>query len=51
MRKILKAYTEELPSLPAYYRSNNSIYPKDLKGYEISGHNFTEFLEVEKWRY
>jgi peptide/nickel transport system substrate-binding protein len=51
MRKVLKAYSQELPALALYYRANNSVYPKDLKGYRISGHNFTEFLEIENWRY
>lgn len=51
MRKVLRLYTQDLPSLPAYYRSNNSVVPKDLKNYEMSGHNFTEFLQIEKWHY
>jgi peptide/nickel transport system substrate-binding protein len=51
MRKVLKVYTEDLPSLPAYYRSNNCVLPKGLKGYEMSGHNYSEFLQVEKWHY
>lgn len=51
MRKVLKIYSEELPSLPAYYRSNNCVIPKGLQGYEMSGHNFTEFLNVEKWHF
>lgn len=51
MRKVLRVYTEELPSLPAYYRSNNSVLPKGLKGYEMSGHVFSEFLQVEKWHF
>lgn len=51
MHKVLKIYTEDLPSIPAYYRSNNSIIPKGLKGYEMSGHLFSEFLQVEKWHY
>ena len=51
MHKVLKQYTEDLPSLPAYYRSNNCVIPKGLKGYQMSGHNYTEFLQVEKWHY
>jgi peptide/nickel transport system substrate-binding protein len=51
MRKVLRVYTEELPSLPAYYRSNNSVIPKGLKGYEMSGHIYSEFLQVEKWHF
>ncbi len=51
MRKVLRQYTEDLPSLPAYYRSNTCVIPKGLKGYEMSGHNFTEFLQVENWHF
>ncbi|QDK38626.1 peptide ABC transporter substrate-binding protein [Bdellovibrio sp. NC01] len=50
MKKVLKVYSEELPSLPAYYRSNNSVIPKKMKGYELSGHVFSEFLQIENWR-
>lgn len=51
MRKVLGAYTEDLPALPAYYRSNSCVIPKGLKGYEMSGHNFSEFLQVENWHF
>lgn len=51
MRKILKIYTDELPQLPSYYRSNTSIIPKGLKGYEMSGHNNSEYLQIENWHF
>ncbi|WP_413577816.1 peptide ABC transporter substrate-binding protein [Bdellovibrio sp. HCB290] len=51
MHKVLKAYTEELPQLPSYYRSNTSIIPKGLKGYEMSGHNNSEYLRIENWHF
>ncbi|UYL07477.1 peptide ABC transporter substrate-binding protein [Bdellovibrio sp. SKB1291214] len=51
MHKILKIYTEELPQLPSYYRSNTSIIPKGLKGYEMSGHNNSEYLQIENWHF
>jgi peptide/nickel transport system substrate-binding protein len=50
MKKVLKAYTEELPALPLYYRANTSVIPVGLKGYRLSGHNFSEYLEIENWR-
>jgi len=50
MKKVLKKYTEELPALPLYYRSNNAIIPKGLQNYQLSGHVFSEFLEIESWR-
>lgn len=51
MKNVLKAFSEELPILPLFFRGNNSVAPKDLKNYRISGHNFTEFLEIENWHY
>jgi peptide/nickel transport system substrate-binding protein len=51
MKKILKAYTDELPALPAYYRSNTSVIPKGLKNYKMSGHVYTEYLQIEKWTF
>lgn len=51
MKNVLKAYTAEVPAIPLFYRGNNSVSPKGLKNYRISGHNFTEFLEIENWRY
>ncbi|GIL16284.1 MAG: diguanylate phosphodiesterase [Oligoflexia bacterium] len=51
MRKVIRAYTEELPAIPLYYRPNNSVIPKGLKNYQMSGHVFSEYLEIEKWEY
>lgn len=51
MRKVLKAYTEDLPDIPGYYRSNVSVIPADLKNYNMSGHVYSEYLQIEKWRY
>jgi len=51
MKKIMKVYTEELPAMPMYYRSNNSVVPKGLKNYQVSGHNYSEFLKIEEWSF
>jgi peptide/nickel transport system substrate-binding protein len=51
MHKILHAYTEELPGIPAFYRANTSVIPKGLKNYKMSGHVFTEYLQIEKWTF
>ena len=51
MKNVLKAYTEEVPAIPLFYRGNNSVSPKGLRNYRISGHSFTEFLEIENWRF
>lgn len=51
VRKIMKAYTEELPALPLNYKSNNSVVPVGLKNYNMSGHVFSEYLAAEEWAF
>lgn len=51
MRKVLKAYSEEIPSLPLYFRLNNTVIPKGLKGVKPSGHVHTEYLDIENWTF
>lgn len=48
-KKIVKLYTDELPVMPLYYRMTNSVTPKDMKGYRVSGHLFYETLYAENW--
>lgn len=49
MKKVLRAYTEELPALPLFFRANSSVVPKGLKNYRMSPHAHSEYLEVENW--
>lgn len=49
VHEILKYYTEEVPVLPLYYRSDVAVLPNQLKGYRLTGHQFPETNEVEKW--
>lgn len=46
---ILKAYTDEVPVLPLYYRSDVAVIPSQMKGYKLTGHQFPETSEIEKW--
>lgn len=46
---VLKAYTEEVPVLPLYYRSDVAVIPAQMKGYKLTGHQFPETSEVEHW--
>lgn len=46
---ILKAYTDEVPVLPLYYRSDVAVIPAQMKGYKLTGHQFPETSEIEKW--
>jgi peptide/nickel transport system substrate-binding protein len=49
MQKVLKAYTDEVPVIPVYYKANNSVIPSGMKNFRQSGHIFTEYLEIENW--
>lgn len=49
MHEILKYYTDEVPVLPLYYRSVMAVIPSHLKGFRLTGHQFPETNEVEKW--
>jgi peptide/nickel transport system substrate-binding protein len=51
MAQILKYYTDEVPVIPLYYRSEISVTPKGLKGYELVGHQFSENNYVENWHF
>jgi peptide/nickel transport system substrate-binding protein len=47
--EMQKLYTEELPVLPLYYRTDNAVIPKNMKNFKIPGHQFSETNEVERW--
>lgn len=49
VHNIVKQYTNEVPVLPLYYRSDISVTPKNLKNYKMSGHQFYETNNVEDW--
>jgi peptide/nickel transport system substrate-binding protein len=51
LHKIIGEYTEELPVLPLYYRSDNAVLPANLEGFEITGHYFSETYRIEHWHY
>lgn len=46
---MLKLYTDDLPVLPLYYRTDNAVIPKNLKNFKIPGHQFAETNAVEYW--
>ena len=49
VHQVLKAYTDEVPVLPLYYRSDVAVIPTQMKGYKLTGHQFPETNDVEKW--
>ncbi len=48
---IQKHYTEDVPVIPLYYRSDVAVIPANLKGFQLTGHQFPETNEVEKWTF
>lgn len=49
VHEILKHYTNEVPVIPLYYRSDVAVIPKQMKGYRLTGHQFPETNDIEKW--
>ena len=44
-----RLYTEQLPSLPLYYRSSAYVMPNWLKGVEPTGHQVPSSMWVQDW--
>lgn len=49
VHKILHAYTNEVPTIPLYYRSSISVTPSNLMNYELTGHQFPPTKVIETW--
>jgi len=49
--EMQRIYTEDLPVLPLYFRSDVFVFPKALKGVRPTGHQFVSTLWVEDWRW
>lgn len=49
IHEVLKYYTDEVPVIPLYYRSDVAVIPNQLKNYRLTGHQFPETNQVEKW--
>ena len=49
IHKVLYHYTNEIPVIPLYYRSDISVTPKNLKGYFETGHQFYSTNFIETW--
>lgn len=47
--KVLKAYTDEVPVIPLYYRAEVSATPANQLGYQLTGHQFSSSNSIEKW--
>ena len=51
MAKILYHYTNEVPVIPLYYRSDISVTPKNLIGYRLNGNQYPTTNFIEDWRF
>jgi peptide/nickel transport system substrate-binding protein len=49
MKELAQIYSTELPTIPLYHRVEISVTPSNLKGYEMSGHQFYSTQSVENW--
>ena len=47
--EFLKHYTDDVPVIPLYYRSDVAVIPSNLQGFHLTGHQFVETNEVENW--
>ena len=48
-QEFLKAYTDDVPVIPLYYRSDIAVSPLALKNFRLPGHQFSETNEAETW--
>lgn len=47
--EIIKAYTTDIPVIPLFFRPDNAVIPKNMKGFNLVGHQFYESLHSEHW--
>jgi peptide/nickel transport system substrate-binding protein len=44
-----RLYTEQLPSLPLFYRTDGFVMPQWLKGVQPTGHEYPSSMWIEDW--
>lgn len=47
--EMQKIYTEEVPVIPLYYRSDVAVVPVGIKNFKLTGTQFGETHSVENW--
>lgn len=47
--QFLKLYTDDVPVIPLYYRSDVAVNPTQLTGLKLTGHQFSETNHSEDW--
>lgn len=51
MEKIMYHYTDDVPVIPLYLRSQNSIAPKTLENMALTGHQYPPTNTIEFWTF
>jgi len=49
IHSVLYHYTNEVPVIPLYYRSDTSVIPANLVGYKLPGHQYPATNHIERW--
>lgn len=49
--QFLKAYTDDVPVIPLYYRADIAVSPVSLKNFRLPGHQYSETNEAETWTF
>lgn len=49
--QLLKLYTDEVPVIPLFYRSDIAVNPKTLKNFKLTGSQYAETNSVENWKF
>ncbi len=47
--EFLKVYTDDVPVIPLYYRSDVAVNPTALQNFRLTGHQYTETNDAESW--
>jgi peptide/nickel transport system substrate-binding protein len=49
MKRALQEYTEEVPTIPLYNRSDIAVIPAKMKGFELTGHQHQSSDKAYEW--
>lgn len=48
---LMSFYTEEVQTIPLYYRAEVSVTPKNLRNYNLTSHKFPATNHIENWKF
>jgi peptide/nickel transport system substrate-binding protein len=48
---LMSFYTEEVQTIPLYYRAEVSVTPKSMKNYRLTSHKFPSTNHIENWKF